>query len=544
MKLPLPPNFFKCPPLSTDEVERLKQQAYATAMDVVQKSLVQSASPSNRSGVSWTLASNDHGLQIYRGTVNAGGAGASDQLKLSVGVAEVAGTIDEVVALFRNDTTELTKEYVHRFGRGLLDSANLYTLVEPTRSHPNESVSINWMALKSPLKQVILERDCCYLEGHYEFEVHGKRGWVRSLKSVNLMCCPDMQHALGLVRMVQVGTGHAFVESDRPGYMRIAYVVHADFRGAAPDWAIDVAIKRRCKSLLDIDTFLRENRLAQGHFLTSSQVVSKHLRRRCFLCQKKLHGGLGFTKKLNCVKCGEVFCNSCSHPWTVRVCGIPTRIDACAKCALAAPTPTKALLFNQFDSSDTHSLSFKSSYSSQRSHHQQSHSDVHIVTSTRSKDKEGRFCPSDSSRSSSSIHSSHSVEALYYPRFEEVTTPPTFSQHKQVSKDTWTNEMWIQDLIANTSSLLQVTSPTKSKQDHAKYIEMKPTPLDPISRPQDTRRQAGAAPEDEVEPGSIHATNNHMHSLSSTHYSSRGGSSSTTNALQRSLATTSPSVLK
>ncbi|RQM28615.1 hypothetical protein B5M09_008154 [Aphanomyces astaci] len=478
MKLPLPPNFFKCPPLSTDEVERLKQQAYATAMDVVQKSLVQSASPSNRSGVSWTLASNDHGLQIYRGTVNAGGAGASDQLKLSVGVAEVAGTIDEVVALFRNDTTELTKEYVHRFGRGLLDSANLYTLVEPTRSHPNESVSINWMALKSPLKQVILERDCCYLEGHYEFEVHGKRGWVRSLKSVNLMCCPDMQHALGLVRMVQVGTGHVFVESDRPGYMRIAYVVHADFRGAAPDWAIDVAIKRRCKSLLDIDTFLRENRLAQGHFLTSSQVVSKHLRRRCFLCQKKLHGGLGFTKKLNCVKCGEVFCNSCSHPWTVRVCGIPTRIDACAKCALAAPTPTKALLFNQFDSSDTHSLSFKSSYSS------------------------------------------------------------------QLSKDTWTNEMWIQDLIANTSSLLQVTSPTKSKQGHAKYIEMKPTPLDPISRPQDTRRQAGAAPEDEVEPGSIHVTYINMHSLSSTRYSSRGGSSSTTNALQRSLSNTSPSVLK
>ncbi|RHY29593.1 hypothetical protein DYB32_005038, partial [Aphanomyces invadans] len=103
MKLPLPPNFFKCPPLSIDEEERLKAQAYGTAMEV--KSLVQS---SNSAGVSWTLASDDEGLKIFRATVDA--HGVHDRLKLAVGVTETAGTLDEVVALFRNDTTEHAKE--------------------------------------------------------------------------------------------------------------------------------------------------------------------------------------------------------------------------------------------------------------------------------------------------------------------------------------------------------------------------------------------------------------------------------------------------
>ncbi|KAG9405718.1 hypothetical protein AC1031_003633 [Aphanomyces cochlioides] len=179
-----------------------------------------------------------------------------------------------------------------------------------------------------------MERDPCLLEGHYEFELNGKRGWVRSMKSVNLMCCPNLQHALGLVRMTHAGTGHVFLESDRPGYITMAYVVHADFAGSVAEIAIDVAMRRRCRSLLDIELFLRENRLAHGPILSVDALVPLHMRGQCFLCQKKF---TMFTSKSNCFKCGEVFCSLCNRPWTIKVFGVPTRTEACTKCSLTTP---------------------------------------------------------------------------------------------------------------------------------------------------------------------------------------------------------------
>ncbi|KAF0700811.1 Aste57867_8662 [Aphanomyces stellatus] len=479
MKLPLPPNFFKCPPLTTDETERLKQQAYATAMDVVQKSLIQ---PSDT--LTWSLLSNDNGLKIYRGKDSRGDA--VDHLKLSVGVAEIAGTIEEVVELFRNDTTEHAKEYVNRFGKGLLDSANLYTLVEPSEVHPNESVTINWMALKSPLKAVVMERDCCYLEGHYQFEINGKRGWVRSLKSLNLMCCPDMQHALGLVRMIQMGTGHVFLESDRPGYMRIAYVVHADFKGAATEWAIDKAVKRRCTSLLDIDTFLRENRLAQGHFLSGDQLVPKDTRRQCFLCQKKF--GV-FVSKSNCVKCGEVFCGACNHAWTVKVCGIPTRIDACTKCALVAPTESKALLSNQF--SDTRSLSYASSRESAGAGANGMDMMIHMngPLSTAQTPSAAHHHLRHSKASSSSSSSTSSM-------LTHMAAPAPAAQPQWDPLNT--NEKWIQALIASKSLLAADAVAEKNT-----HLILSPTQLQPIMHKKRSiaknQLHRGSSPEDRHE---------------------------------------------
>ncbi|KAF0719621.1 Aste57867_915 [Aphanomyces stellatus] len=331
MKLPLPTNYFKCPPLAPDDVDRFMRQAHATAMQVVDKALVQRTDT-----ISWSLLSDDrNGLQIYRGMDLLE---SSDRVKLCVGVAEVAGTIDEVVELFRNDTTTRAKAYVARFGRGLLDSANLYTLASPTLDRPNDAVAINWTAFQSPIKPLVMPRDGCYLEGHFEFRVGAKRGWVRSVKSLQLPCCPDMQQSHGLVRLTQLGAGHVFIESDRPGYLRLAYVVHTAFnvggflQGAASDWAIEKAIKRRCASLLDINTFLRENRLATGPYVT--HVVPRATRRQCFLCQKTF--GL-FVSKSNCVKCGEVFCSACNREWSVPVGGGSslTRIRACTKCSVA-----------------------------------------------------------------------------------------------------------------------------------------------------------------------------------------------------------------
>ncbi|KAF0719623.1 Aste57867_917 [Aphanomyces stellatus] len=329
MKTPLPSNFFKCPPLSPGSADHFKQEAYDVSMLVVQKALIR-PTPT----ISWTrMSDSSGGLQIYRAKDSNE---TSPHVKLCVGMAEVAGTIDEVIALFRQDTTERAKAYVARFGKGLLDSANLYTLTTPTVAQPNELVAINWMAFKSPVQGIVMPRDCCYLEGQFEFDIDGKRGWVRSLNSIDVASCPDMQQSHGLVRMKQLGAGHVVIESDRPGYLRIAYIVHSAFNLSGPgsDWAIDKAIKRRCASLLDLDTFLRENRLATGKFLLGDQLVPKDKRHACQLCLKKF--GL-FVSKTNCFKCGEVFCGDCNTAWTVPVRGMQTRIEACKQCALKRP---------------------------------------------------------------------------------------------------------------------------------------------------------------------------------------------------------------
>ncbi|KAF0719618.1 Aste57867_912 [Aphanomyces stellatus] len=463
LKLPLPSNFFKCPPLTTAETDRLKALAYSNAMDVVQKALVQDTST-----ITWSLQINESALKVYRGDDRLSPSlGLS---RLNVATSEVMGTIDEVVELFRNDTTEQAKEYVARFGRDLLDAASLYTLAEPSAATPNEKVGITWYALRSPLKKVILERDACLLESHYEFELNGKRGWVRAMKSVNLMCCPDLQHALGLVRMTHTGTGHVFLESDRPGYITMAYVVEADFGGSIQDWAIDVAMKRRCRSLLDIELFLRENRLARGHFLSSHQLVPREARRQCFLCQKKF--GVLFGGKTNCVKCGEVFCSGCNQTWTVKLCGVPTRIEACTKCSLVEPSKDSSIsaaLAGPPPEATPRQVSSSSSSTSTSSSNQ------HIQLS--------RHKTSASASSRGFGGNSATVE------------PPTipFMETEHVK------EKWIRELMAGNESLLALETTTRKgppmdDADHLSTVLFSPTQLLPIQ----SARRGLLAPEDEI----------------------------------------------
>ncbi|KAF0719620.1 Aste57867_914 [Aphanomyces stellatus] len=219
MKLPLPPDYFNCPPLSHSKSTVLALQAHALAM-----------------AWAWSASTVAKSRQT------------NPNIKLYVGVAEVAGTIDESVELFRFDTTERAKAYVARIGKGLLDSANLYTLAEPSVDRPHDSVAINWTALQSPASL---------------------SGWVVALKSIDVACCPDMQQSHGLIRMHQLGSGHVFLESDRKGYLRIVYNVHSVFN-----------------IILDLATFWHENRLAKGTFLLGDELVPKDWRHACQLCHK------------------------------------------------------------------------------------------------------------------------------------------------------------------------------------------------------------------------------------------------------------------
>ncbi|RHY24394.1 hypothetical protein DYB32_008872, partial [Aphanomyces invadans] len=230
--------------------------------------------------IKWTLKSDDTTMQIYKGDDPDAPPGVVSWL----GVAEVMATIDEVVALFRTDTSEEYHEYCSMFMK----------------------------------------------DTQHDFELDGKHGWTRAFKSVNLSCCPDLQNSLGLVRGIHHRSGYCFLQSSRPGYLQVSQLIQADLRGKMADVLVDVGMKRRCRIIKGMDMFLRQKRLSQGTFLHEAELVPKESRSKCFVCQRKFGA---FSKKGQCRKCGEVVCRRCSQMWDIRIAGNVIKRRVCTACS-------------------------------------------------------------------------------------------------------------------------------------------------------------------------------------------------------------------
>ncbi|ETV93431.1 hypothetical protein, variant [Aphanomyces invadans] len=300
LKLPLPPGFFQCPPLSSEENARYMEIAKQSVQDLVAKARIKDGP------VKWTMLSNECDLKVYKGE----GHGTTANSDIHCATMETVGHLDEVMRLYRTDTTEQAKEYVQRFSRALVDTITLYTILPRHPDRPNNCIQIKWFVAKSPFDGLVTKRDFCLLESDLEFEVNGKRAWVRAYKSVDLACVPDLRQTLNLIRGYQYDMGHVFIESDRPGYLDMTYLADMDVKGIVPDWANDQAVIQWCRNLSDIDRFLREDRLSGSPFLRPDQLCPLSMRKRCYLCQKRF-GPL--RKKSNCAKCGEVRA-SYNHP--------------------------------------------------------------------------------------------------------------------------------------------------------------------------------------------------------------------------------------
>ncbi|KAF0717767.1 Aste57867_2106 [Aphanomyces stellatus] len=328
--MPLPSNFFKCPPLTAAERQHFKQLGIAAAYEVAEKTQLRGGP------ITWELNSDEGDLRIYKGVDPNIPLGSSGSTAFASSI-EVVGTMDEAIDLFRSQTTEQAKEYCRRFGNLLTDAVNLYSIVPATDSDQREMIGISWRSFKAAIDKVVAPRDACILDVHHAFQFNGRRVWVRLLKSVELACCPDLQAQLGFVRMHHEITGHIFMESTKPGYLHIGYIAQTDVKGVAGDWAgwlVDMSMKKRCRNLSDIDRFLRENRLSKTPFMTTTELMPITTSKRCFLCVRRF-GPLG--KRLNCLKCGEVHCRRCIQAWHVKNRGFDAIAEVCNKCALGGP---------------------------------------------------------------------------------------------------------------------------------------------------------------------------------------------------------------
>ncbi|CAK4135621.1 unnamed protein product [Aphanomyces euteiches] len=330
---PLPPNYFFCPPLKLDEKEQLKQQGIAAAFEVAEKTQLHGGP------IEWVLESDEQDMKIYKGRDPNSVDGASGST-LYFSSIEVPGSMDEVVDLFRSQTTEQAKEYVRRFGHLMTDQITLYSIV-PATEDPQEMIGVCWRAFKPAVEKLAMRRDACLLDVRHAFTFKGKRVWVRCNKSIELACCPDLESELGFVRMTHHITGHIFSESDRPGYLHIDYIAHTDVKGSVGDhakWIVDISLKKRCRNIQEINRYLRENRLSKTPFLNNSELVPTRAASKCYLCSR--HFGM-LSKKINCLKCGQVVCRRCIQLWNVKNRGFDAQAQVCNKCSLGNPDDFK-----------------------------------------------------------------------------------------------------------------------------------------------------------------------------------------------------------
>ncbi|RHY58964.1 hypothetical protein DYB30_004563 [Aphanomyces astaci] len=220
--------------------------------------------------ITWTLASDIDGLQLYSGNDPSAPRGVTSY----VGVTEVMGTLDEVAALFKTDTAEGYHEYLRMFGTDHLDGQTLYTLATESTDRPRHHLSLQWSA--SAMPGLANPRDWCFLETTFN-----------------------------VVRGEYHRSGYIIMESPTRRGALVAMALHQiDWKGSIPSFATASAVRRRCRAVADLDTHLRSRRLRGLPFLPMHRLVPFALRVKCFVCCARF-GVFGYSKE-SCRQCGEV----------------------------------------------------------------------------------------------------------------------------------------------------------------------------------------------------------------------------------------------
>ncbi|CAK4115292.1 unnamed protein product, partial [Aphanomyces euteiches] len=322
---PVPPEYFKCPPLSQAENSRYVDMAEQGIQTLLQKAQLVGGP------YEWKLLKDDSELKIYKGH----GHGTTKTSVLHCGVMQVVGELEENMEIYRYDTTDQAREYIRRFGRAYVDFVRLYTVLPRHRDRPNDAIHIKWILAKSPLDGLVARRDFVVLESDLELKVGGKRAWVRAVHSIELDAVPDMRKELGCIRGYMYNMGFVVMESDRPGYLDMTYLADMDVRGKVPSWANDFSLEAWIRSMTDIDRFMRENRLSRTPFLRDDELWPLDSSHSCSLCRQKF---CPWRVKTNCFKCGEVVCRGCNRLWHVTINGQNRKVRACVTCSLSAGT--------------------------------------------------------------------------------------------------------------------------------------------------------------------------------------------------------------
>nr|CCA19735.1 conserved hypothetical protein [Albugo laibachii Nc14] len=331
--LPLPENYFQPPALSQEEKKYLITLAKRACKEVVRYSRP------CQGPVQWIhLCAEEGGVEVYQGvdqtsrlSVHSGSI-KNRNLTYLRGVAKVYATIDEIADFFKLDTPEKIKSYQQTIASETLDDQTLYNLALPTPRNPYHYVGVKWSAIESP-SRLARNRDFSYIECHDEFmdTTGNRRGWVRSLHSIRLPCCPSLEKSHGLVRGSMYRSGYIFLEvQGQPNIVEVIHTLHIDLKGNAPSWLQVQAMRRRIRDIAAINQYFQLQRVLQGHLIGDLELPFKKDVVQCQLCS--LSFGL-FHRRWQCRKCGLKICTTCSEHFQVNYAGTGTKkVRICRHC--------------------------------------------------------------------------------------------------------------------------------------------------------------------------------------------------------------------
>ncbi|KAH9149368.1 hypothetical protein AeRB84_007552, partial [Aphanomyces euteiches] len=229
-------------------------------------------------------------------------------------------------AIFTAPTTADVRRVDAAYFPDVLDEVRLYTLSTPTEDRPHHLSSVSWTLLRSPLQGLIVRyRDFCSIEHLQDVEIDGKKAWIRACKSIVIPACPDLEKSYGIIRAEFIHSGFIYMETDKPGILRVTELEHFSPNGRVTGDVIGAMLmasfaESQYNSMNSMQTNVYAHRLCQVSYLLRAACVNKHSRSKCAVCLKKFGT---FARKTNCRRCGEVVCSKvCSAKYKLMMANI------------------------------------------------------------------------------------------------------------------------------------------------------------------------------------------------------------------------------
>ncbi|KAF0685993.1 Aste57867_22196 [Aphanomyces stellatus] len=331
MSLPLPENFFRCPPLAQYERQQLIDYARLVCEETIANAMAMQSAPVKK------IVTNPF---TKRQAIIRQGPYINDaSIDAVCAYTQLTASLEAVADFFYVDSPKKMRDYADVMAQTVLDRQTLYTLVDrPLRGHkrpkgqrkdsPLHYIGIDWGVIKSELGGIVANRDACLLEVHDEFVYVDpstkvpRRGFVRAFDSVDMACCPSLYKSHGFVRSNAKRSGHVLIETDVEGTFDFYNVLVLVPNGYAPRVLVRQSVLRTVSQVLNLEQHFQSRRLAHHVFRASSsgarpsmsmhdgkRPTSTSLTGACGRCMKLFHF---FSTKTTCVKCVEPMCSSCS----------------------------------------------------------------------------------------------------------------------------------------------------------------------------------------------------------------------------------------
>ncbi|OQR82878.1 hypothetical protein ACHHYP_20767 [Achlya hypogyna] len=334
MTLPLPLDHFKCPPLTPEGFENIVSLGQAACQDTVQNAIAAQSEPVV------SVVSNQKTSRLAR--IHRGRDVVDPWLTTYTGRSLIQASIAEVADFFYLDSKEKLTTYKTVLGQNMLDRQTLYTLTDSSDGHASfHYCGIAWMATQFPA--LMSNRDTCFVEFHDLIEVMDqssmelRRGWVRTIHSLEMDCVPSLKASHGLVRSQLLRSGHVFLETKTPGILEHFHIIVPQMHGLIKGHILREICQRQVSRVLNLEEYFATQRflktLDTSLLMPITSFQQKDLVGWCSVCSRKFGW---FVHKKHCRKCGHVICSNCLSDWHFSIKHHVVKLRICRQCFAGA----------------------------------------------------------------------------------------------------------------------------------------------------------------------------------------------------------------